>query len=568
MCFSKIPRYIHCIGNKSDQCMCMQGNMAVDVLSERLASMAESYELEDEHTAIREYLRGEMKKKGWTGETGEDATVVKEAEKCSRNLSSARDSSYNSDLVRSKKQKVYPKGRGTDRTGMDVLLSSDEDDSPPVRTRHAPIKNKEDDKRPCTTTAFTSSLELGRTERNIVHSASGSKQMKRSLDQADMPALISEEREGTQMITGAFPIIDHWLEDDVGQPLPKKRKDKDPFSTPTEASSSKGMLNLKKGRSINKGKSKDRFTQSYMYGSTGRGGSLLPVAVGEWNNGDDVCELTSVDLPPDVSSHQPPNITHNPAITLQLTNPHQATTTSAPLPLRIRVKIDQKSYLVPCPAKLPDGAESTIQWLAQQAAERYYTQQGVRPHLSLTTTDGALLSGDDIIAHVLQSGEEVIGVAEQWHLPPLPERYQTACSNSGLGEQKWTWEIINATLYTQTCKLNAYTFIATIIMCFFLDAACHRKVLRLFQDSPSASVLELSHLSLHSVHLPPLLTSLQGQSVLTCLSLSGNRLNVDVMSLLTNALSRNPNLHILDLSCTGITAQVLDKSPLYACMAT
>ena len=95
------------------------------------------------------------------------------------------------------------------------------------------------------------------------------------------------------------------------------------------------------------------------------------------------------------------------------------------------------------------------------------------------------------------------------------------------------------------------------------DADCHQKVLKLFQERPSAAVLDLSHLSLQPACLPPLFTSLQGHSSLTSLSLSGNRLKTDVLTLLANALAYHPNLRALDLSCTGITAWVYFTGYVY-----
>lgn len=90
----------------------------------------------------------------------------------------------------------------------------------------------------------------------------------------------------------------------------------------------------------------------------------------------------------------------------------------------------------------------------------------------------------------------------------------------------------------------------------FLTADCHQRALKIFQANPSSPVLDLSHLSLRPLHISPLFTSLQGHTNLTSLNLSGNRLKNDAMTLLANTLARHASLHVLDLSCTGITAQV------------
>lgn len=107
-----------------------------------------------------------------------------------------------------------------------------------------------------------------------------------------------------------------------------------------------------------------------------------------------------------------------------------------PPPLRIKVKIESKSYLIPCPTKDQKGLDTTVKWLINEASERHYTQQGVRPRLSLTTADGAILCPSDPIVHVLSPNEEIVGVVEGWEEPTLEESYQTACKNAGVGEHE------------------------------------------------------------------------------------------------------------------------------------
>ena len=102
--------------------------------------------------------------------------------------------------------------------------------------------------------------------------------------------------------------------------------------------------------------------------------------------------------------------------------------------LRLRVSIESRLYLIPCPRKMPDGRDTTVGWLASEAAERYRAHLGARPTLTLTTVDGAHLSPGDALYDVLQSNEEVRGVVEHKELPPLSERYQLACRSDGAGE--------------------------------------------------------------------------------------------------------------------------------------
>jgi hypothetical protein len=104
---------------------------------------------------------------------------------------------------------------------------------------------------------------------------------------------------------------------------------------------------------------------------------------------------------------------------------------------RVRVKIESKSYLIPCPRKGPNGLDTTIQWLISQASERHYVQQGLvgaRPRLSLTTTDGAILCPTDLVSHVLGPDEELVGVVEGWVEETMEERYLAACKKERVGE--------------------------------------------------------------------------------------------------------------------------------------
>ena len=49
----------------------------------------------------------------------------------------------------------------------------------------------------------------------------------------------------------------------------------------------------------------------------------------------------------------------------------------------------------------------TIGWLAQEASDRFYKSEKLRPVLKLATKDGALLSPDDLVALLLTHNEEV-----------------------------------------------------------------------------------------------------------------------------------------------------------------
>ncbi|XP_065828134.1 tonsoku-like protein isoform X2 [Oscarella lobularis] len=100
-------------------------------------------------------------------------------------------------------------------------------------------------------------------------------------------------------------------------------------------------------------------------------------------------------------------------------------------PMRVRVTVLGKTFVIPCPSVLKDGSSSTIGWLATQAADRYYELCGLKPRLRIVTKEEAMFSTEDEIGFVLGNNEELEGKVENWNLPPLKERYLTACRTTG-----------------------------------------------------------------------------------------------------------------------------------------
>ncbi|GFY33865.1 tonsoku-like protein [Trichonephila clavipes] len=93
----------------------------------------------------------------------------------------------------------------------------------------------------------------------------------------------------------------------------------------------------------------------------------------------------------------------------------------------IKVRIADKLILVPI---LEDSC--SIGWLAEQAAQRYQDLVGSRPHLTLMTKDGALLSKSDLVKALFVNNEEITSCVEFWDEPSLEERYAQLCNKHGL----------------------------------------------------------------------------------------------------------------------------------------
>ena len=87
--------------------------------------------------------------------------------------------------------------------------------------------------------------------------------------------------------------------------------------------------------------------------------------------------------------------------------------------------------------------------------------------------------------------------------------------------------------------------------------ACHPKTLCLFQSNDAPSSLDLSHLGLRPPHAGPTLQALQGCRALYSLSLAGNRLGGGAT---ISSLAHMNTLHTLDLTCTGISTQVMSSN--------
>ncbi|GFT32070.1 tonsoku-like protein [Nephila pilipes] len=93
----------------------------------------------------------------------------------------------------------------------------------------------------------------------------------------------------------------------------------------------------------------------------------------------------------------------------------------------IKVRITDKLILVPV-----SEDSCSIEWLAEQAAERYQDLVGCRPHLTLMTKDGALLSKADLVKTLFVNNEEITSFVEFWDEPSLQERYAQLCDKHSL----------------------------------------------------------------------------------------------------------------------------------------
>ncbi|XP_062379263.1 tonsoku-like protein [Sardina pilchardus] len=326
-------------------------------------------------------------------------------------------------------------------------------------------------------------------------------------------------------------LADDWLEDDLGEMQPKKkrkmasepearRENGEPLSRPpalashsasysafasasSESSSSRVRTSSSKGLSLKKGQAKARqvkMTQlsgMVMLGRREVSRSPSPTIAQD----DDPVQFTAM--------HQHSVPVRTPAVA----------PASMPAPIRMRVRVQDNVFLIPVPHSTADSC--TVSWLCEQAAQRYYQTCGLLPRLSLQK-EGALLAPQDPLLAVLHTNEEVVAKVCSWDLPPLPERYQKACRSLAVDESV--------------------------------------RVLRLCEAQDGSSSVSVCGLSLASAALAPLLRALKLQDSLTELRLSANRLGDGLLPELVAAVATMPRLRLLDVSSNLITGEGLKKA--------
>ncbi|XP_014664126.1 PREDICTED: tonsoku-like protein [Priapulus caudatus] len=185
--------------------------------------------------------------------------------------------------------------------------------------------------------------------------------------------------------------------------------------------------------------------------------------------------------------------------------------------MRVRVNIEGKVFLIPLPRHEAD--ERRISWLAGEASQRYYAANGRRPQLTLYTKDGAALGSDDIVTDLVTNNEEIVASVETWEMPPLAERYASACEAA------------------RTPRYNNITTASRM--------------------ADSTHCLRLRDLAMRLHQARPLLRSLPGQYALTILDLSGNRLGDEGCKELGLALPSLDALATLNLLGNEVTQRGL-----------
>ncbi|XP_041928875.1 tonsoku-like protein isoform X2 [Alosa sapidissima] len=343
---------------------------------------------------------------------------------------------------------------------------------------------------------------------------------------SDRTALVPEEEY----------LADDWLEDDLGEMQPKKkrkmaselegrRENGEPLSRTSASASVSHTASYSAFASASSETSSSRVRTSSNRGLSMKKGQAKARQV-------KMTQLSGMVMlgRREVSRSPSPTITQDDD-PMQFTAMHQhsvpapAVAAPMPAPIRMRVRVQDNVFLIPVPHRgspLYSTADScTVSWLCEQAAQRYYQTCGLLPRLSLQK-EGALLAPQDPLLAVLHTNEEVVAKVCSWDLPPLPERYQKACRSLAVDESV--------------------------------------RVLRLCEAQDGSSSVSVCGLSLASTALAPLLRALKLQASLTELRLAANRLGDGLLPELVAAVATMPRLRLLDVSANLITGEGLKKA--------
>ncbi|KAL8575935.1 hypothetical protein ACOMHN_027333 [Nucella lapillus] len=179
---------------------------------------------------------------------------------------------------------------------------------------------------------------------------------------------------------------------------------------------------------------------------------------------------------------------------------------------RVKVRIEGSVFLIPLPA----AEEKTVGWLGEEASQRYGTHFGRRPFLTLSSSDGAILSTDDVLSAVLSRDEQLDGTVHGWDQPSLSDRYAQACKT--------------------------------------LNTVKYRNISGLLREAETSRQLSLSGLGLRSTVLVPITRALRGETTLTQLLLPDNHLGDSGLQALAASLEDLRVLTHLNLSGNDITA--------------
>ncbi|GAB6025782.1 hypothetical protein CHUAL_011763 [Chamberlinius hualienensis] len=111
--------------------------------------------------------------------------------------------------------------------------------------------------------------------------------------------------------------------------------------------------------------------------------------------------------------------------------------------VRVNVKVMEATFLI----SVPTG--ETVNWLANEASQRYFAFSGQKPILALSVGNGTFLSLNDQAYSTLKNGDEVVAHFQSWEILPVKERYLEACKHlNTIADDRITCALVKAESYS------------------------------------------------------------------------------------------------------------------------
>ncbi|XP_031621038.1 tonsoku-like protein [Contarinia nasturtii] len=152
--------------------------------------------------------------------------------------------------------------------------------------------------------------------------------------------------------------------------------------------------------------------------------------------------------------HRPvsPDLVFLSSVSSTVTSPHKIINMT---PIQSHsVKVQVSDLYLNIPVNLNNANDLTIEWLAEEAAKRYYSLKGLQPVLRLTTKDGAIFENSDPISLAFAENSTISSTVLEWIMPPLAQRYMETCAQIKTNADPFIKSQIELIASTQWLSIN------------------------------------------------------------------------------------------------------------------
>lgn len=221
---------------------------------------------------------------------------------------------------------------------------------------------------------------------------------------------------------------------------------------------------------------------------------------------------------------------------------------------------ERSSFAIPLPATLSSSSSTslTFEWLSAELCKRYYRKFSVKPVISLYTTEGAIISAEDLVVDMIRGiggGKPVFKARiESYSTEDPAKRFRELCKEAGEVEVCEELAETLSSLRVSGCFNVADSFLGAVRQNQLMLQSLYRQEIKEINVS-------FSNLLLHRKTLDALLTALASLPSLQVLNLAGTAFPP---RRLTSLLAFSPSLRRLDLSFNALGTADDEQSTAYA----